>query len=137
MTPLYHPPIDREQMLTFSSLALAHMGDAVYEIMVRAELCAAHNLTNKALHQKTVELVCAKSQAKAARHIKGVLTEAEQAVFSRARNTRPNNIPKAATPGDYSLATALEAVFGYLYLNGENERINDLFALCRETFPQE
>jgi len=137
MIPLYHPPIDREQMLTFSSLALAHMGDAVYELMVRAELCAEHNLTNKALHQKTVELVCAKSQAKAARYIRQTLNEEEQAVFSRARNTRPNNIPKAATPGDYSLSTALEAVFGYLYLNGRNERINELFALCRETFAEE
>jgi ribonuclease-3 family protein len=136
MEPLYHPPIDREQMLTFSSLALAHMGDAVYEIMVRAELCAQHNLTNKVLHQKTVELVCAKSQAKAARHMKPVLTETEQDVFSRARNTRPNNIPKAESAGDYSLATALEAVFGYLYLNGENERINELFKLCKETFTE-
>ncbi len=134
MEPLFHPPVDREKLLTFSSLALAHVGDAVYELMVRSHLCAGHDLTNKALHAHTVTLVCAKSQAKAARAVRDTLTDEETAVFSRARNTRVNNIPKAASPGDYGLATALEAVFGYLYLTQRNERINALFALCQKTF---
>ncbi len=134
MEPLYHPIISRDELLNFSSLALAHIGDAVYELMVRSELCARHNLTNKALHKRTVELVCAGSQAKAAQLMRDVLTDEESAVFSRARNARPNNIPKAASAADYSLATALEAVFGYLYLTGQNERINELFFLCKDTF---
>ncbi len=134
MEPLYHPTVTRDELHNFSALALAHIGDAVYELMVRSELCARHNLTNKALHRRTVELVCAVSQSKAAHAVKEQLTDEELAVFQRGRNARTNNIPKAASPADYSMSTALEAVFGYLYLTGQNERINQLFVLCKETF---
>ena len=112
-----------------SSLALAHVGDAVYELLVRTRLTAAQR-TAKTLHAATVKLVCAPAQAQAVQAILPMLTEQETDVYKRARNTRPSHVPHGATPGQYAQATALEALFGYLYLSGELARIEELFNIC-------
>jgi len=112
-----------------SSLALAHVGDAVYELLVRTRLTAAQR-TAKSLHAATVKLVCASAQAEAVQAILPVLTERETDVYKRARNTQPHHVPHGATPGQYAQATALEALFGYLYLAGELARIEELFNIC-------
>lgn len=75
-----------------SSLALAHVGDAVFELLVRTRLCE-HELTAERLHRRTVELVCAPAQAAAARAIMDALTEEELDVFRRARNAKPPPCP--------------------------------------------
>ena len=112
-----------------SSLALAHVGDAVYELMVRTRLCAVLRTAGQ-LHRETVRLVCAPAQANAAQAVIPLLSEDEHAVFMRARNSHTHHVPQGATGAQYQLATALEALFGYLYLNGENERIERLFTVC-------
>ena len=110
-----------------SSIGLAHLGDAVYEVLVRSWLCVHGKATGKGLHRATVALVCAPEQARRAGRILPELTEEEQAVFRRGRNANVHSIPQHASRKEYQEATALEALFGYLYLQGKRERINDLF----------
>ena len=118
-----------------SSLALAHVGDAVFELLVRTRLCQ-EELTAERLHRRTVELVCAPAQARAARAIQADLTEEETEIFRRARNTHTHRVPHGATAADYSLATALEALFGSLYLDGRGERLQTVFNLCWPHLPE-
>lgn len=120
------------QLHEISSIGLAHMGDAVYEVLVRSWLCVHGKATGKGLHRATVALVCAPEQARRAERILPELTEEEMAVFRRGRNAHVHSIPQNASRGEYQEATALEALFGYLYLLGRRERINTLFVHMME-----
>ena len=125
--------MDDAEIGRLSSLALAHVGDCVYEMLTRGRLVAGGLVTARNLHRHTVALVCASAQDEAARRIQPLLTEEEQDVFRRGRNTRPHGVPKAATRAQYAYATALEALFGWLYLKGQYDRINALYAvICGE-----
>ena len=115
-----------------SNLGLAHMGDAVFEILVRTWLCAHGKATGKGLHQATIHLVCAESQAEKAEHILPLLTEEELSVFKRGRNAQVRTVPGHASRAQYGEATALEALFGWLYLKGRKERVNELFCKMME-----
>lgn len=117
----------RDQLLNMSTLGLAHLGDGVFELMVRSWLCLNGKATAKNLHKATVAFVAAPAQAKLAEKILPLLTEEELDVFHRGRNTAPHSIPKGAKRGDYQTATALEALFGSLYLQGNTARLNTLF----------
>ena len=121
-----------DEIRAISSLGLAHMGDAVYEVMVRAWLCLHGKATGKGLHRATVSYVKAPAQALAAQKILPLLTEEEHSVFQRGRNAKVNSIPQNASRSDYMHATALEALFGYLYLNGRKDRLNELFAVIMD-----
>lgn len=120
-----------------STLALAHVGDGVYELLVRTMLCKPGVGRVNDLHKKTVSLVKAPAQAKAMERILPILTEKELAVYKRGRNTKTHAAPGKASMGEYHSATGLETLFGYLYLKGEFERIRTLFdtimedGLCR------
>ncbi len=127
MTDHFNPQLSPEDVGAISSIGLAHMGDAVYEILVRAWLCAHGKATGKGLHRATVSLVCAPRQAELSQIILPLLTEEEQAVFRRGRNANVHSIPAHASRAEYQQATALEALFGYLYLLGRKDRINQLF----------
>ncbi len=124
--------VSEEEMGNMSSPALAHMGDAVYELMVRRELCRRGGLTAGDLHRKTVGYVSASAQARAAGIILPRLTPEESAVFRRGRNSHVHAPPKAASPGEYHAATALEALFGWLYLREEYQRLEELFSVIME-----
>jgi len=124
------PRMERGQLMNLSSLALAHMGDAVYELLIRTKLCTEGLLTSDGLHRRTVELVCAAAQARVAHVLAPLLTEEEQQVFRRGRNAKPRHVPHTVSPDEYGLATALEALLGYLYLAGRQERIDELFRAC-------
>lgn len=132
MTDYFNLNASREQILGMSNLGLAHLGDGVYELMVRSWLCLSGKATAKNLHRATVKYVSAPAQAERVEKILPVLTEQEEDVFRRGRNTAPHGIPKAASRGQYQTATALECLFGWLYLQGETERLNELFALMME-----
>ena len=121
-----------DEIRAISSLGLAHMGDAVYEVMVRAWLCLHGKATGKGLHRATVSYVKAPAQALASQKILPLLTEEEHSVFQRGRNAKVNSIPQNASRSDYMHATALEALFGYLYLNGRKDRLNELFAVIMD-----
>lgn len=117
---------------SLSVLGLAHLGDAVYEVMVRSWLCLHGKATNRGLHQAAVGYVSAPAQAARAEKLLPSLTPEEQAVYRRGRNSRTTAIPKGASVGEYHAATALEALFGWLYLQGRTERLNELFTLMME-----
>lgn len=123
----FHVTLNADAIREISSIGLAHLGDAVYELLVRAWLCEQGKATGKGLHRATVELVRAPAQAARTEKILPLLSEEEMAVFRRGRNANVHNIPTNASRGDYQKATALEALFGYLYLQGRQERINELF----------
>lgn len=127
MTDHFNPQLSPEDVRAISSIGLAHMGDAVYEILVRTWLCAHGKATGKGLHRATVALVCAPRQAELSQIILPLLTEEEQSVFRRGRNANVHSIPVHASRAQYQQATALEALFGYLYLLGRKDRINQLF----------
>ena len=115
-----------------SSVGLAHLGDAVYEIMVRSMLITDGKTTAAHLHQDTIKLVCAPFQALAAEKILAFLNETEIAIYRRGRNASLHNVPKNATHAQYAKATGLEALFGSLYLTGQTERLQKLFAIIME-----
>ena len=121
-----------DDIRAISSIGLAHLGDAVYELLVRASLCAQGKATGRGLHRAAVELVKAPAQALRADRILPLLTPEELAVFKRGRNAHVNTIPHSASRSDYLKATALECLLGYLYLRGETRRINELFNAMME-----
>ena len=121
-----------DQLRAMSSIGLAHMGDAVFEILVRTGLCAHGKATGKGLHQATIALVRAESQAEKAERILPLLTEEEAAVFRRGRNAQVHSVPPHASRAQYGEATALEALLGWLWLKGRKARINELFCTMME-----
>lgn len=124
--------LQEDDIRAISSIGLAHLGDAVYELLVRSYLCAQGKATGKGLHRAAVELVKAPSQARLADQILPMLTAEELSVFKRGRNANVNTIPHNASRSDYLKATALECLFGYLYLQGATGRINELFNAMME-----
>lgn len=128
----FHLPAGEDNLGQISSLGLAYLGDGVYELMVRTWLCLHGKATNKGMHQAALHYVAAPAQASRARKILPVLTQQEQEVFRRGRNSRTATVPKGASMAQYHMATALEALFGYLYLRGETERLNQLFTMMME-----
>ena len=121
-----------DQLRAISSVGLAHMGDAVFESLVRGWLCAHGKATGKGLHQATIRLVCAESQSQKAQRILPLLTPEELAVFKRGRNAQVHSVPAHASRAQYAEATALEALLGWLYLRGQKARINELFCTMME-----
>lgn len=119
--------LSRDERMNVSSLGLAHLGDAVFELMVRSWVCTHGTARIKELHKQTVRFVTAPAQAELAEKILPELTQEEADVFRRARNAAPHSVPKAASRAQYQTATALEALFGWLWLQGQQERINELF----------
>lgn len=110
-----------------SPLNLAFIGDCIYEILVRENLVADANRPVNDLHRESVKYVSAKAQTEAYEKIKDLLTDEEQAVFKRGRNAKVGHNPKSATGGEYHTATGVEALFGYLYLSEQTDRIKELF----------
>ena len=132
MTDYLNIRMTQQEIHAVSNLGLAHIGDCVYELLVRSFIVAHGGVTNQRMHRATVDLVCAAAQARAAETIAPLLTEEELAVFKRGRNSRVHSVPKNAEPGDYHAATGLECLFGWLYLSARHERINELFAAILE-----
>ena len=132
MTDYFDLHADPALLRSCSELALAHVGDAVFELMVRSHLLLQGAATNKALHRSAVSRVAAPAQAGFVGAILPLLTEEETAVYKRGRNVHSHQAPKSATPGQYARATGLETLFGWLYLRGETARLNALFAAGME-----
>ncbi|MCL2125282.1 MAG: ribonuclease III [Oscillospiraceae bacterium] len=127
----YLRPDLASELKAISTLGLAHVGDAVFELMARTWLCANGALTARQIHGGTVSIVSAKAQAAAAWKLLVLLDDEELAVFKRGRNAHVSP-PRSSTFGEYHAATALEALFGYLYLLGRVDRLNELFAVVIE-----
>ena len=132
MQDYFHPNMTLQQVNAMSALALAHMGDCVFEILVRTFLCCHGRATNGNLHRETVSYVSAPAQSKFVAQLLPRLTPEETALYKRGRNAHVHGVPKNATPGEYARATGLEALFGALYLMGEEARISELFTPIME-----
>ncbi len=128
----FHLNADPAQLAAISNLGLAYLGDGVYELAVRSYLCLRGKSTNKGLHKAAVGYVSAPAQAAAVKVILPCLTEAEEEVLRRGRNASPHSIPPHAKREDYAAATALETLFGWLWLRGETGRVNELFGKIME-----
>ena len=127
MENFFEMKLPKQEIDSISNLGLAHMGDCVFEILVRAYLCAKGEKTVDKLHRDTIRMVKATSQAEFADKMLPLLSETELAYYRRGKNSHVHAVPKSATPQDYAKATGLEALFGALWLMGRTERINELF----------
>jgi len=119
----------KDRLQGMSMLALAHVGDAVYELFARTCVCNAGAFTNNEMHRRTVAVVSAEAMSRAAALIEPELTDEEHNIYRRGRNANPNSVPKHASAGQYGAATALEALFGWLYLTGNVDRARALFLI--------
>jgi len=121
----------------YSPLSLAFLGDSVYDTLIREYLLRMGNMPVSKLHSAKIRLVCAEYQSEIYGFISDFLTEHEMSVMKRGRNASGNTVPKHADPAQYHRATGLECLFGYLYITGQEERINELFRLISENIHQE
>ena len=121
------PELSDAEINRISVLGLAHIGDAVYELMTRAALGAEGHTAVQELHRLATGRVNAAAQARVAEKLQPMLDEEESAIYRRGRNAHVNSVPHAAHVGEYHAATGLEALFGWLFLKGRTERLNELF----------
>lgn len=116
----------------YSPLALAFLGDTVYDLVIRQILVSRHDIQSQKLHRMAIKVVNAGTQAKMADVIGSRLDMEEESIFRRGCNAKPATHPKSATLEEYHKATGLETLMGYLYLKGEYARICELLALGLE-----
>ncbi|MBR0540710.1 MAG: ribonuclease III [Clostridia bacterium] len=116
----------------YNALSLAFLGDAVYSLMVRERLVKNSSLAAGKLHRMSVDEVNAKAQSDGAKKLLPILNDEETDIFKRGRNAHPHHSPKNQSEGDYHYATGLEALFGYLYLEGKTDRLNELFDIINK-----
>ncbi|NLW64349.1 MAG: Mini-ribonuclease 3 [Syntrophomonadaceae bacterium] len=108
---------------------MAYVGDAVYELAVRSRKIMDRTRKIRDIHQEVVGLVNAEKQAQFLRKIEDSLTEEEIAVVKRGRNAKTHSVPRHAITADYRWSTGLEALFGYLYLKGDEERLREILEM--------
>ena len=132
MENYFNIELEKNKVDAITNLGLAHIGDGVYELLVRSYLCCSGGKTVKRLHKDTVELVNAAAQAAFAEKLLPHLTEEEQDYYRRGKNTHSHAAPKAVTPKQYGMATGLETLFGALYLLGRKDRLNELFSIMMD-----
>lgn len=132
MTPMIGRDLTEKEAAAYSPNVLAFYGDSVYETMVRKRVVTEHQTNAGRLHELAVERVRASYQSEAVSVIEPMLTEREADILRRGRNAGGISVPKSAKPSEYRRATALEALFGYLSLTGQEERLEELFnAICK------
>lgn len=113
----------------YSSLALAYIGDGVYDLIIRTVVVERGNHKVNQMHRQTASVVKAESQAKMMRLLEPYLTEEEVHVYKRGRNAKSATTAKNASVVDYRVATGFEALVGYLYLDNQMERLLELVKL--------
>ena len=118
------PEVDIHEM---SPVALAFVGDAVLELLVRARLVGTTRLQPNRLHTVATHYVSAHAQCRELEILEPLLTEAEANVLRRGKNASKASVAKHATVQEYRASTGLECLLGWLYLRGENDRIQQLF----------
>ncbi len=125
------------QIAEMPVLSLAHVGDGVYELLARIHALDSGACKVGTMHKRTVSMVSAEAQALAAQRIKPLLDEREASYFRRGRNVKPHHAPPHKAGTDvYSMATAVETLFGELYLSGRTERLLELWKAAEEAFAE-
>ena len=124
--PLMHPSMDRKSTALLNALQLAYMGDAVWETLIRTWLIE-RKMNVHHMHLECVRRVNASAQASALKVIRDTLSEAEHEIVQRGRNAHAKHpSPKNQDPADYAEATGFEALIGFLYLTGQQERLREI-----------
>lgn len=116
-------PVDASQ---YSPLALAYMGDSVYELLIRTRIVSEANMQVNKLNKRGSELAMAKTQARLLELLAQELTEEERRWIQRGKNAKVVNIPKSCTAHEYHMATGFECLLGFLYLDGQLKRLSEL-----------
>ena len=124
--------LENRDIKTYSPLALAYIGDGIYELFIRTIVISEGNCQPEKLHKKSSNLVKAEKQSQMMAAIEPVLTEEELAVYKRGRNARSYTMAKNASMSDYRRATGFEALMGYLYLTDQMNRMIDLIKIGLE-----
>ena len=127
---LSEKPVDLKQL---SPLTLAFIGDTVFDLLVREKLICEANRPANDLHRLAVRDVKASAQAEFVNILSPYFTEEEMNIYKRGRNAKSGHTAKNATTRDYHMATGLEAVFGWLYLSGEIQRIKYLYNIIERS----
>ena len=117
---------------TFSPLALAYIGDSIFDIVIRSMVVAKGNVPVSKMHKACSNVVRASAQAEMLAKITELLDEEETEIVKRGRNAKSKTTAKNASMIDYRNATALEALFGYLYIKGDIQRMNELIKIGLE-----
>ena len=118
--------MDDQDALQMNALQLAYLGDTVWEMIVRYDLII-QKLNVRHMHQRCVSLVNAHSQSEILRSLTDTLTDSEKEIVRRGRNAHAKHpVPKNQDPDEYAMATGFEALLGYLYVTGKNDRISEL-----------
>ncbi len=126
--------IDDNEINKINPQSLAFVGDAVYTLFVRTYFCEHDKVKSKLLHKKVIDFVKASAQSQALDNIMDILTEKEVDIAKRARNTKVNSMAKHAKMIEYKKSTGFEALLGYLYLTGQNDRLNQILHLAVQGF---
>ena len=114
---------------SYSPLALAYIGDGIYDLVIRSMIVGKGNTHANQLHRQTSQLVKAQTQSDMIEILKPQLTEKEMAVYKRGRNAKSPTMAKNASMSDYRRATGFEALMGYLYLENQMERMMELIKI--------
>ena len=109
-----------------SPIALAFLGDTVFDLYLRTKLVSTSRVSANAMHLKASSYAKAASQARMMRAIEERLTPEEQGIYRRGRNAKSLSVPKNAKLSDYKVATGFEAVLGYLFLEGQDQRLTEI-----------
>ncbi len=118
--------MNKSDVIQMSPLVWAYMGDAIYEAYVREYVIKQGMCKNGLLHKKSIKYVSANGQVKILKELEEFLTDDEKDIVRRGRNSNPHSHAKNADIVDYKYATGFEALIGYLYLNEEKERLNQI-----------
>lgn len=117
----------------YSPLALAYIGDSVYEVYVRSRIIAENpNLAAHKLHVESIKYVKAHAQSNSMEAVAPILDESELAVYKRGRNAKSATVPKNADLTDYRRATGFEALVGYLYICARHQRLEEVMKVAFE-----
>ena len=124
--------MDEQEAFMLNALQLAYLGDSVWETMIRYDLVLS-KLNVHHLHEQSVKRVNAGAQAAMLSGITGILSERESEIVRRGRNAHPKHtVPKNQQPENYAASTGFEALIGYLYLTGQNDRIHQLYKIIKK-----
>lgn len=121
--------LDEQTVRMMNPLKLAYLGDALFEVYIRNYLINEVVLTPHEMSKKAIKYVKASSQAKLVMGIKEALTEEEWSLVKRGRNQKSATVPKNALLSDYKYATGFEALVGYLYLMGREDRLLEVVSM--------
>ena len=126
--------IGEVDITSYSPLALAYIGDGVYELVIRTVIVTKYHATPDKMHKTSSKYVKAVTQANIVNLLKDDLSEKEMSIYKRGRNSKSSSMAKNATMAEYRAATGFEALIGYLYLTGNLERAIELIQLGIEKF---